>query len=572
MMNLVQTGQLENLSPSVSTAISRHPEDRSMLSMLHRVVTEDPSATLFIDGAADGSRTMTRLEFWQRTLTLQKDLKEQQVGPGDAVAVWLPNWTSTLSWQFAAASLGAHVIGINTRYNTEEIVHILQLARPRVMALAHGFLSLDLRQRLHQSVARASAPAPSIAVVTGPTDDRVLDDSTLSSYDVGAGVWTPSPATTTVSLKMPTDVEEPEQIVAAFTTSGSTGMPKLAAHSSAGIIHHAHSVAARGQWGPGMVNLTALPLSGVFGYSPSIAAIASGAACLLEPVFDEHLVVRHMAEHGVTHLVCADDIVTRLAAAWETARTDLSSWKVLLIGDLYGRSHEVAAWARDNFGTVTCGVYGSSELFALAAFWPLDEPLPRRWTGGGKLASEAIRARAADPVTDEVQEAGVTGELQFHGPNVVDTYLGNATATENAFTKDGWFRSGDLGTLNGDGTIQYTCRLGDALRLRGFLVEPAEIESRLIAHSDVSAVKVVGLRTSTGETEAVGFVVLSDGSQTTAEELRAWCAQSLAAFKVPSTIHLVADMPTTQGTNGSKIRVAALRELAQELNTKETER
>jgi acyl-CoA synthetase (AMP-forming)/AMP-acid ligase II len=571
-MNLSPTEQLEKLPQSASAVTDRQADDRSMLSMLHRLVTENPSATLFIEASAEGARTVTRQEFWQRTLTLQKELQEQQVGPGDAVAVWLPNWAATLSWQFAAASLGAHVIGVNTRYNTDEVVHILELARPRVMAVAHGFLNLDLRKRLHESVARASSPAPSIAVVTGPTDDRVLEESTLSSYDVGTGVWTPGSALSTGSLEMPIDVEEPEQIVAAFTTSGSTGMPKLAAHSSAGIIHHAHSVAAQGQWGPGMVNLTALPLSGVFGYSPTMAAIASGAACLLEPVFDEHLVIRHMAEHKVTHLVCADDIVTRLAAAWETERANLSSWKVLLIGDLYGRSHEVAEWARDNFGTVTAGVYGSSELFALTAFWPLNEPLPRRWTGGGKVVSEAISVRAADPATDEAQEAGATGELQFQGPNVVDTYLGNPKATENAFTKDGWFRSGDLGVVNADGTFQYTCRLGDALRLRGFLVEPAEIEARLIAHPEVSSVKVVGLKTNTGETEAVGFVVLSDGSQTTARDLRSWCAQTLAAFKVPSTIHLVTEMPTTQGTNGSKIRVAALREMAQELNMKETER
>ena len=75
-----------------------------------------------------------------------------------------------------------------------------------------------------------------------------------------------------------------------------------------------------------------------------------------------------------------------------------------------------------------------------------------------------------------VVEPGIQGELQFRGPNVVDTYLGNPNAAKHAFTADGWFRSGDPGFMNPDGSFDYVCRMGDALRLRGFLVEPAEIE------------------------------------------------------------------------------------------------
>ena len=169
----------------------------------------------------------------------------------------------------------------------------------------------------------------------------------------------------------------------------------------------------------------------------------------------------------------------------------------------------------------TAGVYGSSELFALAATWPLSEPTPQRWAGGGRVVHPGIEVRVqCGP--------GVEGELEFRGPNVVDGYLGSSP---DVFTDDGWFRSGDLGVVVDDGAFVYVCRAGDALRLRGFLVDPAEIELRLAAHPAVHTAKVVGTEGSDGGSVAVGFVTLD--APAAPEDLRAWCAATLAAFKVP---------------------------------------
>jgi fatty-acyl-CoA synthase len=147
---------------------------------------------------------------------------------------------------------------------------------------------------------------------------------------------------------------------------------------------------------------------------------------------------------------------------------------------------------------------------------------------------------------------------------VVDAYLGDPDAAARAFTDDGWFRSGDLAVIGEDGGVEYLCRMGDVLRLSGFLVAPAEIETRLAEHEAVELAKVVGVREAGGNTRAVAFVVLSDGRTAAPEELRAWCAAGLAGFKVPAQVHLIDEMPTTSGTNGSKIRAATLREWAAE--------
>lgn len=521
--------------------------------LLGRLARRDPAPAAVLDTTPDGTtHAVSRGELWRRTRALAEELREHAVGPGDAVAVWMPNWSDALVWQTAVAARGAHVVGVNTRYGVEEAAHVLSRARPRLVALAHDFHGLDLLERLRAAVAR-SGVVPAVAVVPGP--GRATPDPTGS--DVGAGAWTPQrddgpePA--------PSD---PDALAVAFTTSGSTGLPKLAAHTGAAVLAHAAADAAVLGLGEGDVVLGALPLSGVFGYNAATAALAAGACVLLEPVFDADLVLDHMAAHRVTHLASGDDLVLRLSEAWSARPRDLSSWRWWGVADFQGRSHELAAWLGERFGTRVVGVYGSSEVFALTAAWPADEPAPGCWAGGGRVVHPAIEVRVADPDTDALLEPGREGELQFRGPNVVDAYLG--AEVPDAVTADGWFRSGDLGVLVDEGAFVYVCRHGDALRLRGFLVDPAEIELRLAAHPDVATAKVVGVAGADGATRAVGFVVPTAGRTPSGDDLVAWCRDALAGFKVPAAVHVVEAMPTTSGTNGTKIKAEELRRWALE--------
>lgn len=527
----------------------------TLLALLDDLVDRDPDGPVAID--AGGRRSVSRSELRRRALRLAGELAGAGVGRGDCVGVWLPNWSDALAWQFAAAARGAHVIGLNTRYNVEEVAHVLDRARPAVLAVAHGFHGLDLADRLRRAVAAAEAPAPSVAVVSAPDEPPVADPA---ACDVGAGAWAPRAD----GPGVPAAADVADELAVAFTTSGSTGKPKLAAHRQAAVTTHAHDDVVALGIRDGDVVLCALPLSGTFGFSTAMAAIAGGATCLLEPVFEPGSVLEDMAHFGVTHVIGADDLVGRLADAWRDARVDLSTWRLLGIADFMGRVPELAEWARDEFGTATVGVYGSSEVFALTALWPVDEPLPRRWVGGGRLVSPRYAARVVDPVTEEPMPAGERGELQLRGPNVVDAFLGAPDVAAASFTADGWFRSGDLAELHEDGSFTYVCRMGDVLRLRGFLVEPAEIEVRLAAHEAVETAKVVGVRDGDGATQAVAFVVLRPGGAAEPDELRSWCAEALAAFKVPAAVHVVDEMPTTTGTNGIKIRTSVLREWAQQ--------
>lgn len=520
--------------------------------LVGRLARRDPDAVLLRERSAYGRIiNITRGELWRRIRALTGELAEHGIGAGDPIAVWLPNWSEALIWQCAAAARGALVVGINTRYGVEEATHVLARTRPVLVALAHEFHGLDLAERLRAAVTD-SGVVPQVALVPGA--DRPAPEDP-GSVDLGAGAWVP--VCTDGPEPQPSD---PQRLAVAFTTSGSTGLPKLAAHTGDGVLRHAVADAAALGLTEDDVVLCALPLSGVFGYNAAMAGLAAGASLLLEPVFDAETVLDDMATYGVTHLASGDDFVLRLSNAPHARMCDLSAWRWWGVADFQGRSRELAAWLGAQFGTRVYGVYGSSEIFALTAVWPADEPAPRRFAGGGSVVHHDIEVRVTDPVSGEILGHGHEGQLEFRGPNVVDDYLG--AQYPDTFTNDGWFRSGDLGVLVDDGAFVYVCRMGEALRLRGFLVDPAEIENRLAANPAVHTAKVVGVSGDDGATIAVAFVTLAEDAHDPGD-LRAWCRETLAPFKVPTAVQVLDEMPTTSGINGSKIKTAELRERAQ---------
>ncbi|NDK90316.1 AMP-binding protein [Gordonia desulfuricans] len=542
------------------------------------LVSADPDAVAVYDVVDGRPVPVTRGRLAHRAEVLAQELRAVGVRRGHCVAVLIPNWSDALVWQFAAAALGAHVIGINTRYNVGEVRHILVAARPVVVGLATDFHGLDLTGILVDAAASAEVTPPIVAAVAGPG----AAGDPVPAPDLGSGTWiaghggteglrVPDVGDVAVLTAAGIDDRADDALAVAFTTSGSTGTPKLAAHRDSAVVDHARADAAVMGIGPGDVVLCVLPVSGVFGFSTALAGLAGGAGLLMEPVFDAAGTLARMARLGVTHAVGGDDLFGRLYDTWHGGeRADLSALRWIGIADFLGRSQAIADWARTEFGTHTTGVFGSSEVFALALLWADTDPEALRWNGGGRPVSDAVQVRIADPFDHTEVDTGVQGELQFRGTNVVDAYLGNAAAAQDSFTADGWFRSGDLGVATGDGGYTYVCRMGDALRLRGFLVDPAEIEHRLAEHPAVATAKVVGTTADDGHTVAVGFVVLDEVAVSggTAEPvdaavLKDWCRTSLAAFKVPTTVHVIEAMPTTVGGNGSKIKAAELRVWAQ---------
>jgi len=175
-----------------------------------------------------------------------------------------------------------------------------------------------------------------------------------------------------------------------------------------------------------------------------------------------------------------------------------------------------------------------------------------------------VRALAGGrPIHPEIEFRERDGELQLRGYNVVRGYLHNGAADAAAFTADGWFRSGDHGRMTESGAIVFLARLGDSLRLRGFLVDPTEIEEELQRHPAIAAAQVVGVEQPGAGQVPIAFVVAT--APFDEADLIAHCRERIANYKVPVRIVAVAEFPSTPGPNGVKVQKARLREMAAEL-------
>jgi fatty-acyl-CoA synthase len=264
--------------------------------------------------------------------------------------------------------------------------------------------------------------------------------------------------------------------------------------------------------------------------------------------------------YAVTHLNGSDDM---LLAVMDQGR-DLGRWRHGMQAEFAGRGEEAVARA-ELIGARITGAYGSSETFAVLTRWLPSDPAAVRHRMGGVPVDPATKVRTVDTTTGAVLPAGESGELQLRGPSVLSAYLVEHGTAPPPLTADGWFPTGDLGRVQPDGGFLYFARLGDTLRLAGFLTDPAEVEQHLLAHPAVNGAQVVGAPKQGGGEVAVAFVLATGGVDEAA--LLSHCRHGLANYKVPARILLVDAFPTVDGANGVKIQKAELRERAARLAT-----
>jgi fatty-acyl-CoA synthase len=457
---------------------------------------------------------------------------------GDAIAVWLPDGGAWLQLLFGAAQLGVLMVPISTRYREEEAAQVVRVSRARMLLAPAQFLKFDYAGSA-RSIARELPHVGHVVVVEDP-----------------AG-FLPTPGCE------PLDEERgrPEDALCTFATSGTTGAPKLAVHDQRGIALHGRNVAVRTEVVPGQsVLLCALPLYGVLSFVLMMGAMAGGADCILMQVYDADAAAALIDEYGVTHLFGADGVFGPIL---DVADARLATWRWGGFADFTGMAAEVIAKAERKCGLRAFGLYGSSECFALTATNLRSDDAPRRALAGGLPVAPDIEFRVAHIDTGELLPEGEQGELQIRGYNVMTGYLNNPEATAAAFTADGWFRSGDLAYSTGERFV-FLARLKDSLRLRGYLVDPTEIEEFLGRHPGLLDAQVVGVRRPGEGDVAVAFVRAASSGAVDEALVLEYCKSGIANYKVPRRIVFVEAYPSSSGANGTKILKNRLREMAEQ--------
>ncbi|WP_084210582.1 citryl-CoA lyase [Pseudonocardia acaciae] len=537
----------------------------TLYASLARTAAEWPERPALVDCAepANGA-TQTYRELLADVDALAGGLRELGFDRGDAIAVWLPNCLPWPRLLFAAAKLGVLVVPLNTRYRPKELYHLLATSQAKALVYAPKFETVDFGSRLEE-VWAAGGELPLRWLVTVGQDKR--------AERAGAPDWLTTVPLTELHRSATPELAEPGDPLVVFGTSGTTSAPKLAVHTHASIGAHMPAVARAIGLGPDQTQLCVLPLGGVFGFVPFVAGILGGTPSVLLPVFDSARVRDALARHRATFMTCAEGPLRELLADPSLAEAGGHLAKTVTGGVAID---DIVAAAAPH-GISAMNVYGSSEVLAYAATWSFDASPEQRTVPGGRLVAPGFQVRvmsAEDPSRPSAE--GEYGELQFRGPTVFAGYLANEAATAKAFTSDGWYRSGDFGLeLPDEGAgqaFQFRSRLDDKLRLRGYLVNPSDIETALHEHPAVDMAQLVGVRDQhTGDHLPVAFVRLVPGGSATADELLEHCRARLASFKVPDLVEIVAAFPTTPSANGDKVRKEELRRKAATLLTEKAQ-
>jgi fatty-acyl-CoA synthase len=513
----------------------------------------DRAVALRPDGVAIvyENETLSYRDFADKVRRAAGFLAAHGIGKGNRVAFWLPNTPAYLVLYFACARLGAVAVAVNTRFRAAEVGDIIRRSGARMLVLWPDFRGIEFPEILSSLEPGALDAVGSVIVYSEGCDtDFELPGRAIHQF-------------AEIDAHAPYDMDYADADTGCniFTTSGTTSAPKLVLHRQFAVAVHTAEVADKfGFADPDTVCLQVLPLCGVFGFCQAIATLAAAQPMVLMSAFDAVEAVALCARHRVTHFEAADDMLDAMLCA---AETDVPFETIRFVGYAsFNRSLEDLPDRAEARGIRVIGLWGMSETMAFVAGRAPDAPLAERRKAGGMMVSPHGKARVRDPDSGELLPPGRPGALEIAGPSLMVEYLDNPDATRAALTEDGFVCTGDLAQMEPDGGFEFITRMGDVLRLGGFLVSPAEIEAELQALEPIEAAQVVEVNAA-GRNAPFAYVILAAGSALDEGAVRAHCAARLAKFKVPVRILALEAFPTTPSANGTKIQRVALRRMAQ---------
>jgi fatty-acyl-CoA synthase len=468
--------------------------------------------------------------------------------PGERIGIWAPNCAEWVLTMFAAARAGLVLVNLNPAYRTMELEFALRLVGCRALVFAPHFKSSDYAGMLRALIPELAEAAPGRLLCTGFPDLRLLiqlgtdpSPGTLSFADLAAA----GHDLDETALKSIEAGADPDDVYNIQFTSGTTGTPKGAALTHFNIVNNGFFV------GEGM-RLTAadsvcipVPLYHCFGMVLGVlAAMTHGASSVLSGDAFEPLAVleavakeRCTALHGVPTMFIAELGHPRFG------EFDLSS---LRTGIMAGSPCPTAVMrqvvAEMHMPEVTI-CYGMTETSPVSFQSQPDDSLERRVGTVGRV-HPYVQVKIID-AGGHVAQRGVAGELLTRGYSVMRGYWNDAERTRDVIDAGGWMHTGDLGVIDDDGYCNIVGRVKDMIIRGGENISPREIEEFLYLHPAVFDVAVVGVPDPKYGEEVCACIRLRSGMTASEDEIREFCRNRIAHYKVPRYVRFVESFPLT---------------------------
>ena len=468
----------------------------------------------------------------------------QQLGlaKGDRIGIWAPNRSEWVLTQFATAKLGLILVNINPAYRLSELEYALNVSGCRAIVSAEKLKASQYLDMLAALAPELASCAPGqLKAAKLPQLQHVIRLGSAKSPGMlnfdellaqGRGKRFDAPAL---------DCLEPINIQ---FTSGTTGNPKGATLSHHNIVNNARFVAMAMRFSDVDRLCIPVPLYHCFGMVMSVLSCTATGATMVFPgeSFEPLATLSAASEERCTALHGVPTMFIAELDHPEFARFDLSSLRTgIMAGSPCPIETMKRVVAQMHMGEVTIA-YGMTETSPVSFQSSTDDPLERRVTTVGRVQPH-LEVKLVDAAGRTVP-VGEPGELCTKGYSVMRGYWGDEQRTAEA-VQDGWMHTGDLATLDAEGFCNIVGRVKDMVIRGGENVYPREIEEFLFRHPKVQSVQVFGVPDPKYGEELCAWVVLKPGEQCSEDEIRAFCRDQIAHYKVPRYIRFVEGMPMT---------------------------
>jgi fatty-acyl-CoA synthase len=508
---------------------------RTLYDLVARRAEERPEALAVVDGET----RLNNRELQRRVDAIASALLKCGVQPGDRVATLAPPSTDFWVTFLATTSIGAIWQGLNPKYQRLEYAYLLEDAKPSVV-----FVRSPFDDRTYLDELQVLATHSPLFV---PLGDIPMDEN---NEFVAKGRFV-----TELELASRREAVQPEDAAVIVYTSGTTGQPKGA------ILSHRANVKtalAHVEWirrGLDCV-INPAPINHVGGLNNvSLVVFAAGGRIVFVPKVDLALIGAATAAERPTYLVGSP---TAFAMMLSIPGFSFEAYRGLYEVVVFGGASTSVAHLQElrKSGARLSSVYGQTETTGMITYTDFDASLEViSETVGKPIKGMEIRVATPD---GELVASGETGEIQVRGISVMSGYFNRQDATREAFTADGWLKTGDLGMSRTDGEIAFAGRLKEMFKSGGYNCYPVEIELAICEHQDVAQAAVVALPHDTFQEVGHAFLIAQPGRSIDIDALKAFLRERIANYKVPKTWTVLQAFATLP--NG-KVDKRAMREM-----------
>lgn len=520
--------------------------DRTIPALLSETAARVPEhdAAVF---PASGLR-WTYAQFAREVDRLAGGLLALGLEPSDRIGIWAPNRPEWLLTQFATARIGAILVCINPAYRTGELEYALTKVGCRALIAAPRFKSSDyfgMLATLAPELATSepghlrATRLPALRVVVGmgdvPPPGMLAFDEVVTMGDRVA----PSRLEASTAGLLPTD-----PINIQFT-SGTTGSPKGACLTHRNIVNNARFVTDTMQFTDADRLCIPVPFYHCFGMvMGTLGCVTKGATMVIPGEgFEAGATLEAVSKERCTALYGVPTMFVAQLQHPDFARYDLSSLRTGIMAGAPCPAEIMRRVQRQMHMQGVTIAYGMTETAPVSFQSAPDDPLEARVSTVGRIHPH-VEVKIVDEAGAPVP-VGIQGELWTRGYSVMQGYWNEAEKTAESIDAEGWMHTGDLATMNAEGYVAITGRLKDMILRGGENIYPREIEEFLYTHPDIATAQIFGIPDETYGETVCAFIVLHAGHTTTDEDIRAFCRDGIAHFKVPTHIRFVQDVPMT---------------------------